>query len=97
MGQNKQTPTPWIFNQEEMKIKGSGDYDGRTIIANVSTKMDFTRGMSTQCANAARIVECVNALAGIKDPQQFVKDAIEASVIIIELKQQLKNAQNGNK
>ena len=70
----KHTPEPWVFNQEEMKINGSGDYEGRTIIANVSPKMDFSRGMGTQCANAARIVECVNALAEIDDPKKWVED-----------------------
>jgi len=70
----KHTPEPWVFNQEEMKIKGSGDYEGRTIIANVSPKMDFSRGMATQCANAARIVECVNALSGVEDPKKWVEE-----------------------
>lgn len=66
------TPEPWRFNQEEMKIKGTGDFWGRDVIANFSPKMDYSRGMGTQFANAARIVACVNAMKGIDDPEQWV-------------------------
>jgi hypothetical protein len=55
MSNEKFTPGPWAFDDLEMKIKGTGDAEGRTIIANVSPKMDFSRGMNTQCANAALI------------------------------------------
>jgi hypothetical protein len=55
MSNEKFTPGPWKFDDLEMKIKGTGDAEGRTIIANVSPKMDFSRGMTTQCANAALI------------------------------------------
>lgn len=51
----KFTPGPWVFNDLEMKIKGVGDIEGLTVIANVSPKMDYSRGMNTQCANAALI------------------------------------------
>jgi hypothetical protein len=65
----KHTPEPWEFKDTEMKITGAGDWFGLQVIANVSPKMSFTKGMGTQCANAARIVACVNACAGMDDPQ----------------------------
>jgi hypothetical protein len=64
----KHTPEPWEFKDTEMKITGAGDWFGLQVIANVSPKMSFTKGMGTQCANAARIVACVNACAGMDDP-----------------------------
>lgn len=70
--ETQHTPEPWVFIQEEMKIKGTGDIEGRTVIANVSASMDYSRGKTTQCSNAARIVACVNALEGIKDPADFM-------------------------
>jgi hypothetical protein len=59
----KHTPEPWQFKDTEMKITGTGDLFCLQVIANVSPTMDFTKGMGTQCANAARIVACVNACA----------------------------------
>lgn len=61
----KHTPTPWRFCEEEFKIKGTGDIEGRTVIANLSPKMDFSRGSGTQYQNAARIVQCVNEYDGL--------------------------------
>lgn len=65
------TLEPWVFDDLEMKIKGSGDIEGRTVIANVSSRMDYSRGMNTQCANAERIVDCVNAMEGIQNPKNL--------------------------
>lgn len=65
------TLEPWFFDDLEMKIKGSGDIEGRTVIANVSSRMDYSRGMNTQCANAERIVDCVNAMEGIQNPKNL--------------------------
>jgi hypothetical protein len=81
----KHTPEPWVFNQEQMKIKGSGDYEGLTVIANVSPKMDYSRGSGTQCANAERIVKCVNACKGIENPEQFIQNAMQQADNMIEL------------
>jgi hypothetical protein len=69
MTDTKHTPEPWVFNQVEMKVKGSGDTQGLTVIANLSPNMDYSRGMFTQCANAQRIVNCVNALAGLTNEE----------------------------
>lgn len=46
------TPGPWRFDDVEMKIKGSDDVNYHTVIANVSPKMNYSRGMRTQTANA---------------------------------------------
>tara|TARA_R110002012_G_scaffold78596_1_gene200188 strand:+ start:52 stop:441 length:390 start_codon:yes stop_codon:yes gene_type:complete len=51
------TKGEWRFIQEEMKIKGSGDIEGMTVIANISPKMDYSRGMTTQCHNANLIAD----------------------------------------
>jgi hypothetical protein len=64
----KHTKEPWQFKDTEMKITGTGDLFFLQVIANVSPKMDYTKGMGTQHANAARIVACVNACAGMDDP-----------------------------
>lgn len=55
MKQFKGTPGPWVFDDLSMKIKGTGDIEGMTVIANVSPKMDYSRGMTTQSRNAALI------------------------------------------
>ena len=67
----KHTQEPWVFDQEKMKIKGSGDFNGHDVIANVSSQMNYSRGNTTQCLNAQRIVECVNALEGIEGEQML--------------------------
>lgn len=72
----KHTPEPWAFNDEDFKIRGTGDIEGLTVIANLSPKMDYSRGKNTQWANATRIVACVNAMANITDPQAF-RDSVD--------------------
>jgi hypothetical protein len=69
----KHTPEPWQFKDTEMKITGTGDLFCLQVIANVTPKMDFAKGMGTQCANAARIVACVNACAGMDDPAKYME------------------------
>ena len=62
------TPAPWRFDDLKMKIKGTGDIDGLTVIANVSPEMDFSRGMRTQTANARLIAaapELLDALCAV--------------------------------
>lgn len=38
MKQFKGVPGPWVFDDLSMKIKGTGDIEGMTVIANVSPK-----------------------------------------------------------
>lgn len=59
------TPGPWRFDQEEMKIKGTDDVNFYTVIANVSPKMDYSRGMTTQCANAKLIAAAPEMLEAL--------------------------------
>lgn len=53
----KGTKGEWNFDDINMKIKGSGDIEGMTVIANVSPNMDYSRGMTTQKANA-KLISC---------------------------------------
>ena len=55
MKQFKGTPGPWVFDDLAMNIKGSGDVEDMTVIANVSPRMNYSRGMTTQCKNAVLI------------------------------------------
>lgn len=57
----KHTPAPWKFDDLEMKIKGT---EGN-VIANVSPKMDYSRGMETQTANAKLIAAAPEMLEAI--------------------------------
>lgn len=59
------TKGEWIFDDIDMKIKGTGDIEGRTVIANVSPKMDYSRGMTTQCANAQLIAAAPDLLESL--------------------------------
>ena len=53
----KGTKGQWKFDSDNMKIKGTGDYEGLTVIANVSPMMNYSRGMTTQSANA-KLISC---------------------------------------
>lgn len=76
----KGTKGKWVFDDEEMKIKGSGDANGRTVIANVSPKMDYSRGMATQQANtlliskAPDMLEMLEKVSNILNVDEFLHD-----------------------
>jgi hypothetical protein len=55
MSNFKGTKGKWIFNEQDFKIRGTGDIEGMTVIANVSPKMNYSRGSGTQYANAKLI------------------------------------------
>lgn len=59
---------PLVFDQEKMKIKGSGDFYGQTVVANVSAQMDRSLSIQSQRLIAARMVQCYNAMIGVEDP-----------------------------
>ena len=67
------TKGQWIFNELDFKVRGSGDIEGRTVIANLSPKMDYSRGKNTQYSNGKLIASaptlllaCQNALKDIR-------------------------------
>lgn len=62
MKEFKGVPGPWVFDDRSMKIKGTGDIEGMTVIANVSPKMNYSRGMTTQFCNAALIASAPEML-----------------------------------
>ena len=82
----KHTPAPWRFDQEEMKIKGIDDVNFYTVIANVSPKMDYSRGMTTQCANAKLIaaapelLEALQEVVKISDRKHDAWDKAKAAI-----------------
>lgn len=76
--QPKHTPEPWVAEQANGSLEtamfiSAGE---KTICALYGDWPDQV-GDLEQKANASRIVSCVNALAGIPDPEEFVKAAKE--------------------
>lgn len=69
----KGTKGEWIFDDIHMKIKGTGDIEGRTVIANVSPKMNYSRGMTTQCANAQLMAAAPELLEELKQCVEALK------------------------
>jgi hypothetical protein len=88
----KGTKGKWIFNQEEMKIKGSGDVEGLTIIANVSPKMDFSRGKTTQSYNALLISKAPEMLEMLKQCVETLEFGGQIGFTYMEAKQLIKEA-----
>ena len=62
--ETKHTPEPWVL--ADMYIVESDTTKGTAVVAN--TRAPTTTPYSECRANAARIVACVNACAGIEDP-----------------------------
>lgn len=70
MSEQKHTPEPW--HQFAFEVYD----DDNCIIADCGYAADVF-GKEGMKANAARIVACVNALAGIENPEEWVKEAKE--------------------
>lgn len=70
----KGTQGKWTWDDLAMKIKGTGDIEGMTVIANVSPKMDYARGMGTQSANAKLIAHAPELLEMLKYFTDFPKE-----------------------
>lgn len=62
----KGTQGEWIFDVSDFKVRGTGDVEGRTVIANLSTKQDFTRGKNTQWANGTLIAAAPDLLEALQ-------------------------------
>lgn len=72
----KHSPEPWKVGERRI-VGGMHDIDEtRVADANGEAVADFDNGyMKDRTHNAARAVACVNALAGIEDPQRWVEMA----------------------
>jgi len=68
---NSHTPEPWSV----WRLAPDSDPEERSIIVAGPDGEAEVTGVVYSDADARRIVECVNALAGIDDPAKFVADA----------------------
>ena len=74
------TPEPWRYHRNHRTILG--DSEERNEVATVTSFFNYeTREYLTELQddNAARIVECVNAMAGIEDPVEFMREIKQIS------------------
>lgn len=62
----KGTKGKWVFDDVNMVITGEGIIESMTVIANVSPRMNYTRGMTTQCANAQLISSAPELLVALQ-------------------------------
>ena len=62
------TPEPWYVNGAEFEERHEGALIGRCYITG-----DIGQTKKTGAANAKRIVQCVNACAGMVDPVHEIK------------------------
>lgn len=77
------TAEPWRLDQlSEYDIGIRADRHG--IVATVFSGFAHESGQAAQLANAARIVQCVNAMAGILDPEGAVKMVREALTVALD-------------
>lgn len=98
MKQFKGVPGPWVFDDLSMKIKGTGDVEGMTVIANVSPRMDYARGMTTQSRNAALIATAPemlhllhNMMLSMKVHPDYVSGKSQEFIDYVDLAEELIN------
>lgn len=93
----KHAPEPWKF-----LVEGDDDFITRTIVSSINTPRNLnevallTTGSfsdDVENANGERIVECVNALAGVENPKEFINKSKER---IKELEEALKSTHKLN-
>ena len=73
---SKHTPGPWRVSDEPGTISAPGKPSVCEMGSVARSTGRFTWNAEDR-ANQARIVACVNAMEGIKDPEAFVADARE--------------------
>lgn len=71
------TPTPWHIGLDGTTIYAA---NGRVVASCAAVDEDLIESS----ANAARIVQCVNACAGVGDPARAMSDVAEALEAAIE-------------
>jgi len=89
MSEFKGTKGKWIFDELNFKVKGSGDVEGMTVIANVSPKMDYSRGSGTQYANATLIATAPDLLEALQCLQTAIRYAAENNTLHVIDKQDI--------
>jgi hypothetical protein len=55
-----------IFDEEEMKIKAIDNLGNKTVVCNLSPKMNFAKGMRTQMAYGHLIVDSIRMLSALQ-------------------------------
>jgi hypothetical protein len=76
MSNDKHTPTPWHSSTFEV-------YDeNEQIIADCGYSEDYFTEDGCK-ANAARIVQCVNACEGLDDPERYFRQMTESGVLAL--------------
>jgi hypothetical protein len=81
MSETKHTPEPWriarfAYGEDSGAYVSAGPVlNIEKVIATLYPYAFYHMDAETANANAFRIVDCVNALAGIEDPEAFVKEA----------------------
>jgi len=73
----KHTKEPWSNDRNHISIKEGQTHIG-TCYGSGTSKLEDN-------ANAARIVDCVNAMADIEQPEQFVKNSLQNALRMLEL------------
>jgi hypothetical protein len=68
MSRHKWTPEPWTMHPRPDRFKIEPDI---AVVYAQQSRYDDSQSKARE-ANAARIVACVNALAGVADPAAFV-------------------------
>jgi hypothetical protein len=77
MNEMKHTKEPWRIDAGPRHYYIKGD-DGQNVALMAHPDTDNGYPVATADLNATRIVACVNALAGVAEPEKAIKEAREA-------------------
>lgn len=71
------TPEPWkLMPQAKMNVLALRE-GSHSVVSNCGGYAGSTKSHDENHANAQRIVQCVNAMAGIEEPEKFIKKMAE--------------------